>query len=57
MQKSQDVRCLVGPRWKMAEDGKWKPGMEDEGGAWVWKNPEDGTSAQYFAHPRHARNW
>ena len=22
---------MVGPRWKMAENGKWKPGMKDEG--------------------------
>ena len=49
-----EVEAIVGPRWKMA-DGK--SGMEDEGGAWGWKNPEDGTSAQYFAHPWHACNW
>ena len=49
-----EVEAIVGPRWKMA-DGK--SGMEDEGGAWGWKNPEDGTSAQYFAHPCHACNW
>ena len=58
MQKAQEVRFLVDPRWKMAEDGKWKlGGMEDEGDVWAWKNPEDGTSAQNFVHPCHARNW
>ena len=41
----------------MAEDGEGGLEMEDEGGVWGWKSPEDGGAAQSSAHPCPPCNW
>ena len=41
----------------MAEDGEGGLEMEDEGGSWGWKSPEDGSAAQSSAHPCPPCNW
>ena len=53
-QQTEEVRLkktVKAAKWKMAEDGEGRLKMEDEGGSWGWKSPEDGSAAQSSAHP------
>ena len=53
-QQTEEVRLkktVKAAKWKMAEDGEGGLVMEDEGGVWGWKSPEDGSAAQSSAHP------
>ena len=48
---SEIEKTVKAAKWKMAEDGEGRLKMEDEGGTWGWKSPEDGSAAQSSAHP------
>ena len=48
---SEIEKTVKAAKWKMAEDGEGRLKMEDEGGSWGWKSPEDGSAAQSSAHP------
>ena len=60
VQQAEEVRLkktVKAAKWKMAEDGEGGMEMEDEGGVWGWKSPEDGGAAQSSAHPCPPCNW